>query len=112
MKIIKNVMGIFYCLVLASCGSMQKVAVDLTGDIMVKASPEMETEANWDVFKESIPASLKLMEGMFYLEKDHRGLLRTECRNTSGWPQRHCASHGDSPCRNSQSLSLDSRFLG
>lgn len=56
--------------------SLQKTAVDMTGDISYKASNEFETETNWTYFKEALPGNLKMLEGLYYLEPDNQSILR------------------------------------
>lgn len=59
----------------SSCGLVQKVAVGTTADLLLEASPQPETEGNWDALREGLPANIKLMEGLLYLEPENEKLL-------------------------------------
>jgi len=60
---------------LVSCGMVQKMAVKTTSDMLFDAAKEIETEANWEIFKDGVPGNLKMMEGMLYVEPGNRKLL-------------------------------------
>ena len=57
------------------CGSIQKMAVGTTASILREGSKEIETERDWDVFKQALPASIKTMEALLYVSPDNEDLL-------------------------------------
>lgn len=63
-------------LFMSSCSSFQRTAVGTATPIFYAASGEIETEKNWQMFKEGAPANLKLMEALLYVRpKDARMLV-------------------------------------
>lgn len=57
------------------CGSMKRAAVGSAAGILNEASVEIETESNWEHFRKSAPANLKMIEGMLFVDKENKELL-------------------------------------
>ena len=58
-----------------SCSLIDKIAVNSTANIIHAGSDEMLTEGNWHHFNRSVPANLKLIEGLWYGDKENKKLL-------------------------------------
>ncbi len=56
---------------------MRSKAIDLSADVISDASYEMETESNWENFKQAVPGNLKMIEGLLYVNKKNETLLAT-----------------------------------
>lgn len=62
---------------LLSCGSIKKAAIDTTSSLLYKASNEIETEKNWESFRRGVPANLKMVDGLLYVEQENQKFLAT-----------------------------------
>lgn len=51
------------------------MAVGTTASLLSKAAYEMETESNWENFKNGVPANLKTIEGLLYIDPENEDLL-------------------------------------
>ncbi|HAZ14416.1 MAG: hypothetical protein A2X86_19490 [Bdellovibrionales bacterium GWA2_49_15] len=71
-KLLVTLMMVFIC---SSCGLVQKVAIGTTADMLFDATKEIETEGNWEIFKDGIPGNLKMMEGMVFIQPTNKKLL-------------------------------------
>ena len=60
---------------ITSCSLVNKVAVKTTGSVIVAGSDELLTEGNWHYFEKSVPANLKLMEGLWFSDQGNKDLL-------------------------------------
>lgn len=69
----------------SSCGLVQKVAVNTTSDMLFDATKEIETEGNWEIFKDGVPGNLKMMEGMVYLQPKNKKLLVGLAKGYTGY---------------------------
>ncbi len=71
----------FFALLLAcvsyGCSSVRSKAVDLSAGVISDASYEMETESNWENFRQAVPGNLKMIEGLLYVNKKNDTLLAT-----------------------------------
>jgi hypothetical protein len=72
-------------LTLSACGGLQKAAVTTTGALIYDASKEIETETNWEFFKQAVPANLKFMEGLHYVEPNNQDLLVSLVKGYTGY---------------------------
>lgn len=63
------------CLLLLIGCSINKMAVRQTAAILEQASIEMETEKNWNLFKDALPANIKMIEGMLSIDPQNEKLL-------------------------------------
>lgn len=70
---------------LSACSGVQKVAVSTTGGVIYQASYEIETESNWDLFKEAVPGTLKLMEGLSSLHPTNKDLMVSLIKGYAGY---------------------------
>lgn len=70
---------------LASCGSIQRVGVSSTADIIYQASAEMEKEGNWELFKTAVPSNLKLLEGLLEVHGTDKNLLVSLIKGYTGY---------------------------
>lgn len=61
--------------ILYSCAVVNKVAVKTTGGVIYEGMDEILTENNWENFKASTPANLKLVEGLWYTDQKNKKLL-------------------------------------
>jgi len=111
---------------LSSCGIVQKVAVNTTGNLLFDATEEIETEGNMKIFADAIPGNLKMMEGLLFLEplnskilvglsKGYAGLAFAV--NETGWMHEKYQDIEDGPHRQqmilnySKALDFGLRFL-
>jgi len=62
-------------ILLCSCSVVEKIGVRTTTPMLKNASKEMETETQWNLFKEALPANLKTMEGLLFLDPENSDLL-------------------------------------
>ena len=65
---------LLFWLALSGC-SVNMVALRTTSEILADATAEIETEENWQVFKDGVPAALKTIEGLAYLDPTNEDLL-------------------------------------
>ncbi|MBF0361174.1 MAG: hypothetical protein HQK49_09195 [Oligoflexia bacterium] len=61
---------------LFSCSSLETITAKVSGRVFKKASLEMETEKNFNIFKEGTPANLKMLEGLLFLYPQEMNLLQ------------------------------------
>lgn len=92
---------IFFATLFSACSSVNKVAVSTTGGLIYQASYEIETEANWDLFAEAVPGTLKLMEGLHSINPDNKDLTISLIKGYAGYS---FAVH--------ESLALDEQLKG
>jgi hypothetical protein len=81
---VKSVGWLVLLIVLSSCSSMDRMAVDMTADLLYRGSVELETERNWNDFKNGAPANLKLLEGLLYLSPNNPMLLASLAKGYAG----------------------------
>ncbi len=67
------------------CSTVRTITVNTTASIMQKASSGMELEQSWEYFRNSTPANLKTLEGLYYLESDNLDLLVTLTKGHSAY---------------------------
>jgi hypothetical protein len=60
---------------LLGCSSIQKMAVQSSTPILVDGSNNLSLEKNWDFFRDSAPANLKLVEMIYLQDKNNINLL-------------------------------------
>jgi len=72
---IQTLFSFVFLALFASCGLVQKVAVNTTSDLLYDASYQLETVDNWDNFKDAVPANLTIVESLHYLEPHNEKLL-------------------------------------
>lgn len=58
----------------SSC-SVHSLAMSMVGDILGEASGEIETEDDWQIFKEAMPGLIKTIEGLAYTDPENEALL-------------------------------------
>lgn len=70
-------MGILFTTIIigSSCSLVKKSAINTTASIMQDGSTEINSEANWDFFKQAAPANLKTIEGFWYADQSNTKLL-------------------------------------
>lgn len=73
------ILAIFLC----SC-SINRITVGTTSGMFYQASEEIETEGNWELFRQAAPANIKLMEGLLYLKSDDMNLLTSAIKGRAG----------------------------
>ena len=62
-------------LIFSSCSSFHKLGVRSATGVLKTAAKEMETESNWYLFKDAVPASLKTLEGLLFVDPTNKVLL-------------------------------------
>ena len=78
MKAVERILilgGLLLAPAFAGCSLVNQVALDTTSEILADASPELETEHNWQRFRISVPALLKTMEALWYNSPKNNDLL-------------------------------------
>jgi len=85
MIVYKYILLLAVLALLGGCGLVQKVAVGTTADILFDGTKEIETESNWELFKQGVPGNLKMMEGMLYLEPKNKKLLAGLTKGYAGY---------------------------
>ncbi len=70
---------------MSSCGTIQKLAVGASSDLLYEASTSLEAEDNWETFKESIPGNLKLMEVLLSVKPEDEKLLVNLTKGYAGY---------------------------
>ncbi|WP_372652402.1 TRAP transporter TatT component family protein [Halobacteriovorax sp.] len=80
-----QVLSLFTLILLTSCGSVQKVAVGTTGSLMYEATKGLETQGNWDNFKDGTLANLTLVDGLLHLKPEDTELLVTAIKGYTGY---------------------------
>lgn len=55
--------------------SIKSMALETTADLLADATQEIETETNFESFRQASPAALKTIEGLAYLEPTNENLL-------------------------------------
>jgi tetratricopeptide (TPR) repeat protein len=74
-QLLLKALGLSLLTLLTSCGSLQKMALGPAATMIYQASEEIETESNWELFKDAVPANLKLIEGLLSIHPNNRDLL-------------------------------------
>jgi hypothetical protein len=64
---------------------MQKLAINTTASLLLPGSAEIETEGNFEIFRNAVPANIKMIEGMLYLEPENRDLLLLTMKSYAGY---------------------------
>lgn len=77
MKVSRALMLLAISSLICSCSTMRTKAIDMGAGVISDASYEMETESNWENFRQAVPANLKMIEGLLYVNKKNDSLLAT-----------------------------------
>ncbi|WP_096908722.1 TRAP transporter TatT component family protein [Halobacteriovorax marinus] len=80
-----KLLSLFTLALLTSCGSVQKIAVGTTGSLMYEATRGLETQGNWDNFKNGTLANLTLVDGLLHLKPEDTELLVTAIKGYTGY---------------------------
>ena len=75
----------FLLFLLVSCSSVHKAGLRMTGGIFDRAGEQMETTGNWEMFKNSVPGNLQLVEGLLAVDPKNKSLLRTLIKGYAGF---------------------------
>lgn len=62
---------------LTSCSTIQKMALKSSSPILVQGINEMMSERNWDFYRDSAPGNLKLLESLYFQDRNNMLLLGT-----------------------------------
>lgn len=62
---------------LTSCGTINKVALNITSDLVGSGAKEMETETSWDMFNQAMPGNIKFLEALAYQDPENESLLKS-----------------------------------
>lgn len=76
MNIIKSC-SIALLILVTGCSSVKNKAIDASAKVLSEASYELETENNWDNFRQAVIPNLKMVEGLLYVRKNNESLLAT-----------------------------------
>lgn len=79
------VVGFISLFALAGCGSFKRLAVGTTGGLLYEATPALEAEADFTLFKESVLSNIKIMEGLLALSPNDRDLLASLVKAYAGY---------------------------
>lgn len=60
---------------LVGCAGIRRSAVATSAKVIFEASEEIETEANWELFRQSVPSNLKLLEGLYHVNPKSEELI-------------------------------------
>lgn len=119
-------LSLFTLTLLSSCGSVQQIAVGTTGSLMYDATRGLETEGNWQNFKQGAIANLMLIDGLLYLKPNDEELLVTAIKGYTGYAfaineteyledyfaEKDTSSHSDQAIFNyAKAFSYGQRFL-
>ncbi|PIK15044.1 TRAP transporter TatT component family protein [Halobacteriovorax sp. JY17] len=80
-----QVLSLFTLLLLNSCGTVQNIAVGTTGSLMYEATKGLETQGNWENFKDGTLANLTLIDGLLHLKPSDSELLVTAIKGYTGY---------------------------
>jgi len=75
----------FFIGLMSSCGTIQKVAIGASSDLLYEASPSLETEDDWETFKNGIPGNLKLIEVLYSVKPNDEKLLVNLTKGYAGY---------------------------
>lgn len=70
---------------LSGCGTVRKVALRTATPVFEKSSESMMKEGNWDFFKESSAANVKLIELLWEQDQKNKPLLATLIKGYAGY---------------------------
>lgn len=70
---------------LSSCAGLRRLGVGMSSPIIYQATGEQMSEGDWDYFRESTPASLKLVETMLVAAPNNSDLLATLTKGHTGY---------------------------
>lgn len=68
----------------SGCATTDRAALALSSSTVYRASYEAETERNWNLFKETAPANVKLLEALLHLSPNNLNLLALAIKGHSG----------------------------
>jgi hypothetical protein len=68
----------------SSCQMVRSVGVNATSGILKESSAEVNTEANYEFFKKSAAANLKIVEGLWFSQKENESLLTLLIKGYAG----------------------------
>lgn len=82
---LRIIIGLFVLTLIYSCSVVTTVAVGTTGDLVSKASYEIESETSWNLFKDATPGNMKFIEGLLFLEPKNENLLLASLKARAGY---------------------------
>lgn len=74
-----------FLILISSCSSLNKFAVNSSSDLLYKASSNLEKENNLDMFKNAVPANLKLLESLLSQSPKNEELLALLVKGYAGY---------------------------
>lgn len=82
-------MGRFVALVLlvflnTGC-SVQRLGIRAASGVLGVAGQEIETESSWEIFRDAVPANIKMMEGLLYVDPNNLDLLLALIKAHAGY---------------------------
>lgn len=83
-KIITNFGFILVITMASSCQMFRSVGVNATSGVLKESSAEVNTEANYEFFKKSAAPNLKIVEGLWFSQKENESLLTLLIKGYAG----------------------------
>lgn len=77
--------ALFLAVLFASCSSLKRAAVGTTASLLYEATPAVEAESDFDLFKESVLANIKVMEGLLSVSPNDEDLLAALTKAYAGY---------------------------
>ncbi len=72
-------------ILITSCSSLNQMAVNSSSDLLYQASFELEKEGNLEMFKNAVPANLKLLESLLSQSPKNEELLALLTKGYAGY---------------------------
>ena len=70
--------------VLSGC-SVQRLGIRAASGVLGTAAKEIETETNWEIFRQAVPATMKTLEGLLYVDPTNEDLLLALTKAYAGY---------------------------
>lgn len=75
---------LIFMMVSASCSLIRNSALQVTGDMVERASYEVETEKNYEFVGKALPGNLKFLEGLYYVNPKNKQILLSLLKGYAG----------------------------
>ncbi len=69
----------------SSCSSIRHVALSTAAPLFIEATPGLESEGNWESFREGVPGNLKLLDGLLAIKPTNESLLVAATKGYAGY---------------------------
>ena len=81
----KVIGGIFIAILLSSCSSMRSVALKSAAPLFMESMGGIQSEGNWQQFKNGVPANLTLIDGLLSVRPSDENLLVAAIKGNAGY---------------------------